>query len=42
MSGKKPEKGRALGRKHPPKLDALPEEIAQVFFRASPMENLMP
>ena len=42
MPSKKPEKGRASQRTHPPKLDALPEEIAQVFFRASPNGNLMP
>ena len=42
MPRKKPEKGRPLGRKYPPKIDASPEEIAKVFFSTTPNnENLM-
>ena len=36
---KKPEKGRPLGHKYPPKIDASPEQIAQRFFRRRPDDD---
>ncbi len=41
MPRKKPEKGRPLGHKYPPKIDATPEEIAKVFFRRRPDDDLV-
>ena len=39
MPRKKSEKGRPLGHKYPPKIDASPEQIAQVFFRKRPLDD---
>ena len=39
MARKTSEKGLPMSYKYPPKIDASPEKIAQVLFRARPLDD---